>query len=86
MSRMQHENKPVLSSERKYSIIFVLPCPINTNINLWRSMLVKTREKKNDINSMVVTGELMNYMLMIHQIIVSVIHMDMRLQLTKMDL
>ena len=46
MSRMQHENKPVLSSERKYSIIFVLPCSINTNTNLWRSMLVKTRERK----------------------------------------
>jgi len=55
MSRMQHENKPVLSFERKYSIIFVLPCPINTNTNLWRSMLVKTRENKNDINSMVYT-------------------------------
>lgn len=57
MSRMQHENKPVLSSERKYSIIFVLPCPINTNINLWRSMLVKTRENTNDTNSMVYTHD-----------------------------
>lgn len=55
MPRMQHENKPVLSSERKYSIIFVLPCPINTNTYLWRSMLVKTQENKNDINSMVYT-------------------------------
>ena len=55
MSRMQHENKPVLSSERKYSIIFVLPCSINTNTNLWHSMPIKTREKKNDINPMVYT-------------------------------
>lgn len=55
MPRMQHENKPVLSSERKYSIIFVLPCSINTNTNLWHSMLVKTQENKNDINSMVYT-------------------------------
>lgn len=55
MPRMQHENKPVLSSQRKYSIIFVLPCSINTNTNLWRSMLVKTRENKNDINHMVYT-------------------------------
>lgn len=55
MSRMQHENKPVLSSERKYSIIFVLPCSINTHNHLWRSMLVKTRENKNDINPMVYT-------------------------------
>ena len=57
MPRMQHENKPVLSSERKYSIIFVLPCPINTHNHLWRSMLVKTRENKNDINSMVYTHD-----------------------------
>ena len=57
MPRMQHENKPVLSSERKYSIIFVLPCPNNTNTHLWRSMLVKTREKKTDINSMVYTHD-----------------------------
>lgn len=57
MSRMQHENKPVLSSERKYSIIFVLPCPINTYNDLWHSMLVKTQENKNDINSMVCTHD-----------------------------
>lgn len=57
MSRMQHENKPVLSSERKYSIIFVLSCSINTNTNLWHSMFVKTRENKNDINSMVYTHD-----------------------------
>lgn len=55
MPRMQHENKPVLSSERKYSIISVLPCSINTNTCLWHSMPIKTREKKNDINSMVYT-------------------------------
>ena len=47
MPRMQHENKPVLSFKRKYSI--------NTNANLWRSMLVKTRENTNDTNSMVCT-------------------------------
>ena len=57
MPRMQHENKPVLSSERKYSIIFVLPCSFNTHTHLWRSMLVKTRENKNDINSMVYTHD-----------------------------
>lgn len=61
MSRMQHENKPVLSSERKYSIIFVLPCSINTNTYLWHSMLVKTREKKNDINHMVYTHDCLLY-------------------------
>ncbi len=49
MSRMQHENKPVLSSERKYSIIFVLPCSINTNTYLWHSMLVKKPEKRKMI-------------------------------------
>lgn len=57
MSRMQHENKPVLSFERKYSIISVLPCLINTYNDLWRSMLVKTQENKNDINSMVCTHD-----------------------------
>lgn len=62
MSRMQHENKPVLSSERKYSIIIVLSCPINTNTCLWRSMLVKTRENKNDINSMVYTHDCVLYL------------------------
>lgn len=62
MSRMQHENKPVLSSERKCSIIIVLPCSINTNTNLWRSMLVKTRENKNDINSMVYTHDCVLYL------------------------
>lgn len=62
MSRMQHENKPVLSSERKYSIIFVLPCTINTNTNLWRSMPIKTRENKNDINHMVYTYDWVLYL------------------------
>lgn len=62
MSRMQHENKPVLSSERKYSIIFVLSCSINTNTNLWRSMLVKTRENKNDINHLVCTHDCVLYL------------------------
>lgn len=61
MSRMQYENKSVLSSERKYSIIFVLSCSINTNTNLWHSMLVKTRENKNDINSMVYTYDCLLY-------------------------
>lgn len=61
MSRMQHENKPVLSSERKYSIIFVLPCSINTNTYLWHSMPVKTREKNNDINHMVYTRDCLLY-------------------------
>ena len=55
MPRMQHENKPVSSSERKYSIILVLPRPINTYNDLWHSMLVKTRENKNNINHMVYT-------------------------------
>lgn len=55
MPRMQHENKPVLSSERKYSIIFVLSCSINTHNHLRHSMPIKTREKKNDINHMVYT-------------------------------
>lgn len=55
MPRMQHENKPVLSSERKYSIISVLPCSIDTHNHVRHSMLVKTRENKNDINHMVYT-------------------------------
>lgn len=62
MPRMQHENKPVLSSERKYSIIFVLPCPINTNTNLWHFMLIKTQEKENDINHMVYTHDCVLYL------------------------
>ena len=55
MPRMQHENKSVLSFKRKYSIIFVLPCPINTYNDLWHSMIVKTQENTNDINPMVYT-------------------------------
>lgn len=62
MSRMQHENKPVLSSERKYSIISILPCSINTHNHVWRSMLVKTRENKNDINHMVYTHDCVLYL------------------------
>lgn len=61
MSRMQHENKSVLSSERKYSIIFVLPCSINAHNHVWHSMLIKTREKKNDINHMVYTHDYLLY-------------------------